>query len=130
MGLILDTNFIITAEREATRRQPGKAAAFLREHPGENFFISFTVAGELACGRSAAGDEAWQRLLRPYALLGWDLEISRCYGALYRALADQGLLIGANDLWIAATAIRHGLGVVTNNTTEFGRIPDLDVRGY
>jgi hypothetical protein len=29
MGLILDTNFVITAEREANRRMAGKVDAFL-----------------------------------------------------------------------------------------------------
>jgi tRNA(fMet)-specific endonuclease VapC len=130
MGLILDTNFVIAAEREAVRSKPGKAAAFLRKHAGEEFFINFIVAGELACGQSAAEDAAWRRLLRPYALLGWDVEISRHYGALYRELAPKGFLIGTNDLWIAATALRHGMGVVTNNVSEFGRIRDLDVREY
>ena len=28
---------------------------------------------------------------------------------------SKGHLIGTNDMWIAATAVVHGMGVVTNN---------------
>jgi predicted nucleic acid-binding protein len=45
-------------------------------------------------------------------------------------MADQGLLIGTNDLWIAATAIAHTVPLVTGNDRHFSRVPDLDVRTY
>jgi predicted nucleic acid-binding protein len=32
-----------------------------------------------------------------------------------------------NDLWIAATALRHGLPLVTHNIRDFADIPDLTV---
>lgn len=51
-------------------------------------------------------------------------------GEIYRALAAKGQLIGTNDLWIAATALVHGMGVVTNNMHEFSRVPDLTVVPY
>lgn len=130
MGLILDTNFVITAEREANRREAGKADAFLAKHPGETFFITFTVAGELACGRSAAARAQWERICRPYAILPSTTEISWQYGELYRLLAGNGALIGTNDLWIAATALVHGMAVVTGNRSEFERVPGLVVIGY
>lgn len=52
MAVILDTNFVIAAEREAMRDPTGRAHAFLSSHADEEFFITFTVAGELACGSS------------------------------------------------------------------------------
>jgi tRNA(fMet)-specific endonuclease VapC len=130
MGLILDTNFVITAEREANRRVAGKADAFFAARLEESFFITFTVAGELACGQSAAARAQWERLCSPYAVLPWTIEISWQYGELYRLLAGNGLLIGTNDLWIAAAALVHGMGVVTSNTSEFQRVPGLQVIGY
>jgi tRNA(fMet)-specific endonuclease VapC len=130
MGLILDTNFVITAEREAKRRLAGKADAFLTAHPEESFFITFTVAGELACGQSAAARAQWERLCRPYPVLPWTVEICWQYGELYRLLAGKGTLIGTNDLWIAAAALVHGMGVVTANIEEFGRVPGLEVIRY
>lgn len=130
MGLILDTNFIITAEREAKRGVSGKADQFLAGHPDETFCITFTVAGELACGQSAAPRTDWERLCHPYPVLPWTKEVSWQYGELYRALASQGRLIGTNDLWIAATALVHRMGLVTNNVDEFRRVSGLIVHSY
>lgn len=130
MGLILDTNFVIAAEREVKRRTPGPANAFLATHSRETFFITFTVAGELACGQSAAALADWKRLCHPFAILPWTLDVSWQYGEIYRRLAAGGKLIGTNDLWIAATAIVHGTPVVTNNTGEFNRISGLKVMGF
>jgi tRNA(fMet)-specific endonuclease VapC len=55
--------------------------------------------------------------------------------ALARRLADRdwaslsrrGQLVGAHDLWIAATALALGLGVVTTDAGDFERIPGLRV---
>ena len=52
------------------------------------------------------------------------------YGRIYRHLSDNGLLIGANDLWIAATALAHGLPLVTRNDRHFRRVAGLHVIGY
>ena len=130
MDLILDTNFVIAAEREAKRGLRGAADAFLAGHGGDTFFITFTVAGELACGESASPIADWKRICRPYAILPWTLDVSWEYGELYRHLANAGTMIGTNDLWIAATAIVHGAPVVTNNAGEFGRVPGLVVMGF
>jgi tRNA(fMet)-specific endonuclease VapC len=130
MVLILDTNFVITGEREANRRTPGRADAFLAAHANDVFFITFTVAGELACGQSAAALANWQHLCHPYAILPWSLDVSWQYGEIYRELAATGSLIGTNDLWIAATALVHGMPLVTNNTDEFSLVKGLTVMGF
>ena len=127
MGLILDTSFVVAAERESRRGTPGAIDTFLVAHPGETFAITFTVAGELACGRTASGLHDWQRLCRPYRVLPWSIDISWQYGEIYRRLQSTGQLIGTNDLWIAATALVHGMGVVTSNTREFQRVTGLKV---
>jgi tRNA(fMet)-specific endonuclease VapC len=130
MGLILDTCFVITAERDTRRGVSGKAHAFIAANASETFHITFTVAGELACGQSASARRDWELLCRPYPILPWTREISWHYGEIYRDLAAKGQLIGGNDLWIAATALAHGFGVVTNNTNEFRRVSGLTVEGF
>lgn len=130
MGLILDTNFVIAAEREARRGTLGAVDRFLASHSEETFSITFTVAGELACGKSAAARRDWQQLCRPYPVLPWSLDVSWKYGEIFRQLQSKGTLIGTNDLWIAATALVHGMGVVTNNVDEFRRVTGLTVVTY
>jgi tRNA(fMet)-specific endonuclease VapC len=43
-------------------------------------------------------------------------------------LSERREPIGAHDLWIAATALAHDLGVATRNASHFGRVPGLSVR--
>ena len=130
MGLILDTIFIIVAEREAKRGITTTIERFFASRTRETFYITFTVAGELACGQSASPKRDWERLCRPYPILPWSAEVSWQYGEIYRALAARGHLIGTNDIWIAATALVHDMGVVTNNVDEFSRVPGLAVVSY
>ena len=130
MELILDTNFVVAADREAKRRAEGPAHAFLAGHLHDTFFITFTIAGELACGRSASALADWKRLCRPYTILPWNRDVSWQYGQCYRTLQDIGTLIGTNDLWIAATALVHGMPVVTNNTADFSRVHGLTVLSF
>ena len=130
MGLILDTNFIIVAEREAKRGLTATVDRFFASRSNESCYITFTIAGELACGQSASPKRDWERLCRPYPMLPWSSDISWQYGEIYRALASKGLLIGTNDMWIAATALVHDMAVVTNNVGEFGRVPGLTVMPY
>jgi predicted nucleic acid-binding protein len=128
--LILDTNFIIATQREFSHGIAGPATAFLAARDGQEFAITFTIAGELACGRSAAERRIWQGLCRPYLLLDWSIEISWKYGELYRLLQARGELIGTNDLWIAASALFYDRELVTNNAREFTRVPGLQVITY
>lgn len=130
MGLILDTNFIIVAEREAKRGITTTIDRFFASRTKETFYITFTVAGELACGQSASPKRDWERLCRPYPILPWSGDVSWQYGEIYRTLAAKGHLIGTNDMWIAATELVHDMGVVTNNVDEFSRVPGLAVVSY
>jgi tRNA(fMet)-specific endonuclease VapC len=93
-------------------------------------FITFTVAGELACGASASAHTPWRRLCQPYAVLPWSMEISWEYGEIYRQLSAAGTLIGTNDLWIAATARSHGMPLVTANPAEFSRVEGLEILAF
>ena len=54
-------------------------------------------------------------------------QIARVHADVWAQLAAKGQLIGAHDLWIAATALAHGMGVATGNASEFQRVPGLPV---
>jgi len=53
--------------------------------------------------------------------------VARVHAEIWAGLASRGEPIGAHDLWIAATAIAHGLGVATRNTAHFERVNGLRV---
>lgn len=50
--------------------------------------------------------------------------------SIYASLSQRGDLISDADILIAATAIVHGLIVVTNNTQHFRRIQNLQVENW
>jgi tRNA(fMet)-specific endonuclease VapC len=55
---------------------------------------------------------------------------ARHYREIFRYLKGRGELIGANDLWIAASAIANQTPLVTRNAREFRRVPRLEVLDY
>ncbi len=50
--------------------------------------------------------------------------------AIYGSLHKRGALIEDADILIAATALVHGLKLVTENPSHFSRIPDLAFEGW
>ena len=60
-------------------------------------------------------------------VVGLDEETCRIFGRERSRLRAEGSLIGDLDLLIGATALRHGLTVLTNNRQHFGRIEGLAV---
>lgn len=126
-GLILETTFLIDLEREVLAGEPGPAHAFLEAHSDRALRVTFTTAGELAAGPEVDDRERWERFLAPFTVLPWSEEISWRYGRLFRYLRRNGILIGSNDLWIAATALVNEMPLVTRNADEFRRVPGLAV---
>jgi tRNA(fMet)-specific endonuclease VapC len=58
-------------------------------------------------------------------ILDVDEAIAARYGVLKADLQRQGQVIADFDLLIAATALVHGLKLVTHNRRDFERIPGL-----
>lgn len=89
------------------------------------------VLGELeagfAAGRRRAANRRELRLLLAESIvhvLPVDHEVAEIYGDLVAALRAAGTPIPANDVWIAATAIRAGAVVLTFDA-HFRRVPRL-----
>ena len=67
----------------------------------------------------------------PYVeIIDFSDEAAHHYGEIRADLKNRGALIGANDLFIAAHARSLGLRLVTNNTSEFGRVKGLTVENW
>ncbi len=128
--LILETTFLIDLEREHHRGVPGPALTFLEANHDARLYLPFIVSGELAAGISMRDRTRWEAFLAPFYVLPSTAEVSWQYGRAYRHLQDNGRLIGANDLWIAATGLAYQMPVVTRNIDHFQRVPGLDVERY
>ena len=129
-GLILETTFLIDLEREALRSSPATAHALLERSADARLHVSIITAGELAAGPRLSRRGQWERLLGRFEVLPLDREVAWRFGQTFRYLKENGLLIGTNDLWIAATALLAEMPVVTRNEAHFRRVPGLEVIGY
>lgn len=129
-SLILETTFLVDLERELNRGREGAAHEFLNRCRGDRLYITPTIAGELAAGASLARRKDWDAFVRPFRILEMNEEVAWQYGQLYRYLSDNGMLIGSNDLWIAACGLAHTMAIVTRNQRHYRRVPGLSVADY
>jgi len=131
MAYLFDTS----ALSEALRPKPDpEYVVWLRKLPRDEQYTSTVVIGELFAGamRSRASRKWLQRveeeIVPAVTALPFDFDCAREYGRVRAALMDAGTPIGDADAMIAATAMHHGLEVVTANVRHFRVVEGLSVR--
>ncbi len=97
--------------------------------------VSAVTAGELYSWvlRSNAPPARLQllhRFLMGVHLLPIDQAVAYQFGVLRAGLLDQGLSPATADLLIAATAVVHGLTLVTHNVRHFSSVPALPIQDW
>ena len=68
--------------------------------------------------------QAFSQFLEGVPILGLDISTADTFADLRSDLRRRGQLISDHDLWIASTALRHDLTLVSRDR-HFERIPDL-----
>lgn len=126
MNYILDT----CAISELVRPQPARAVVeWIRGQPEEHLYLSVLTLGELrkgvdrlATGRRRRQLEDWlDRDLRLRFAGRWlpvDEDVAERWGQLAAGAMARGAGLPVIDGLIAATALTHGLTVVTRNTAD------------
>lgn len=74
--------------------------------------------------------EGFARLLLPFESVPFDDEAAAHYGLIRAVLERAGTPIRANDLLIAAIALRWDFVLVTRNHGEFARVPGLRTEAW
>ena len=74
-----------------------------------------------------ASEQALQRFIAPLDVLGLDDQICRLFAEERGRLRASGSIIGDFDILIGATAMRHGLAVLTNNRRHFSRLQGIEI---
>jgi tRNA(fMet)-specific endonuclease VapC len=127
MGLIVDTNVFIQWERR------GGIFDLSSLDPSEDVFISVVTVSELLMGVHRAEMEIHRKkrsdfveaIISSVAVLDFTTAVARQHARLVTDLARRGQLIGAHDMIVAATALHHGMSLLSGNVDEFSRVPNL-----
>ncbi len=97
----------------------------------EEICVTPVVLGELLAGFMKGSHRAKnERQLQEFLssprvnVLGMDGETAVRYAVILHALRSAGTPIPANDLWIAASAMQHGLRILTTDS-HYLRIPQV-----
>jgi predicted nucleic acid-binding protein len=96
--------------------------------------VSVITAAELELGVLRATDaearalrlSTLSRVQSTYPLLPVDPEVASCFARLAAAERGRGRRLRRHDTWIAATAMRHGAAILTQDA-DFSSFESVDV---
>lgn len=125
--VVLDTSVVVSI----LRRVPG-----VKENArgAEELLVPLIALGELEYGANLATPPERQReavrgFMEGATLLLPTAHTAAKYGQVKFALKTIGRPIPENDIWIAATALEHGLPLVTRDA-HFAHVPGLTVLNW
>ncbi len=127
---MLDTNICSYLLRD----RPRSVLERFADLPISQIAISAVVAAELRFGvakrRSSVLHDALEAFLSGMRMLPWPVSASTHYAALRAQLELRGTPIGGMDMLIAAHALAENAVLVSNNTREFERVPELRLENW
>jgi tRNA(fMet)-specific endonuclease VapC len=126
VAILIDTSVLVDAER---------GGSTLERVASDEHLISVISVSEFIHGIHRAVDGARrarrqafvEQVLVELEALPITIEVARVHSSIWAQLEAAGEVIGMHDLWIAATALTHGLRVATTNAREFECVPGLSV---
>lgn len=127
---LLDTNIVIYV----IKRRPIEVLGLFNEHAGRMAMSAITLSelyhGAEKSAKVSQNLEVIEEFSSLLEVLPYTAKASAHYGSIRSSLEKAGQPIGVNDLHIAAHARSEGLVVVTNNVSEFARVPGLMVENW
>ena len=131
MKFMLDTNIIAYAKSKRSE----SVVARLRQYVPMEMCISAITMAELEYGASKSSWPERNRVmlmafLSEIQVMPFDANAAREYGDIRADLEKRGLVIGGNDMLIAAHAKSLNLTLITNNQREFERVKGLKLENW
>ena len=131
MKLMLDTNICIYI----IKQQPPTVLSRFLEYQIGDICISAITLSELRYGVAKSkykekNSTALDEFIIPLEIVPFDEGAALIHGDIRACLENAGIPIGSMDYLIAAHALSLGVTLVTNNTREFMRIPNLTLADW
>jgi len=125
--LLLDTGVLIRAERRGKEGQDFSPLDFSAWARYGDAAISAVTASELLVGVHRATPEARrirraatvEAMLAALPILDITLEVARVHAQMVAAMRQQGLTLGANEAYIAATMLAAGRALLITDADDF-----------
>jgi tRNA(fMet)-specific endonuclease VapC len=127
---LLDTNIVIYV----IKRKPLEVLKVFNKNANRMAISAITLA-ELIYGAEKSKQveknlNVIEDFISHLEVLLYDITATQHYGQIKAFLEHSGKPIGVNDIHIAAHARSHGLTLVTNNMSEFKRVPNLALENW
>ena len=128
---LLDTNICIFLKNKKSPNVLQK----IKENKHLGIYISSITVAELQFGVYNSKYMERNRIslikfLTPFSVLNFDDRDAEEFGKIRTTLKNEGKIIGAYDMLIAAQALAKNLILVTVNTKEFCRIKNLTIEDW
>jgi tRNA(fMet)-specific endonuclease VapC len=126
---LLDTNFLISRWRDGEK---SGAAKWLRANPDVVVGLPWIVKAEFLRGGAVAGHNPREvrEFLDRFPVAWPDDQTLEIYAVQFAKLRAINALPGPHDLWITASALQHGVPLVTRNTAQFAKVDGLQLESY
>lgn len=128
---LIDTNICIFAIKKKSEILLDR----IKENSKLGVFISALTIAELEYGIEKSLQKENNRIslikfVSIFNIIPFDDQDAIPYGKLKAQLAKAGNIIGPIDMLLAGQAISKNLILITNNTVEFQRIPNLHIEDW
>ena len=128
-SVVLDTNIVSFLAKRDTR-----VRRFAHHLRGRRGLISFMTVAELRAwsirhGWGRVRRDALESVLRQYTVVPSSEDVCNTWAALREEARRAGRELQHPDAWIAATAVVHGLPLVTHNVKDFDYLTGLTLLG-
>jgi len=120
--MVIDTNIFI----EHLRAKDKSKTTLIQLPSHAELYLSAATYYELLMGATSKEKEMEvEILIDNLPILPFSDDVARKAAEIYHDLRKRNKMIGFRDIFIAATALVHGLPVKTNNKKDFERVNGL-----
>jgi len=92
--------------------------------------VAELIDGALATPRVKHSLTVIEKFYSAFEIVPFNQECAAFYGRIRHYLREKGAMIGPNDLIIAATVLANHGTLITHNSKEFDRVPNIKVQDF